>query len=494
MPKPSSIEKAAALSKKTGGLFVFATIDHSLVERENASAEIAKYSFAEFACGGCGGHFHHPKADGLQPHCIVCGHDDTKLIAASKPSVPRDSELSFLTCNSCGADNTFHQDLATACSKMHCVVCGTTLLASDMDLLTEPSPAPEADDMELVDIDDSIDVVAETTQDPASDNVGKPLTPDAVAPSTTTQDAPSDKPSGEVPADPVNPGTTLQDPIAPKQVTAEDEEIEVDFTEDLDLDDSSELSFLATGDTLCLMAKNQIIATLSEVDAGDNKDMLQTSQLRQAIAHTIQSQGLQKAIAHYGFKPVKMKIGLAKVLSKKIEARVAESAKVLATARDEVFQEVNQSLDIAAAGFATNFWRNKADPLKQALAAELRAVGVRNPQTLIDRVYANHAVASIHQVVELARELITKPVEARNGLAQAIDLARYQPMVVKASDDSDADDADEDNEDDEDSEEALVTVATPVHESVTASARPSVYRDKALASILGSESLPFAQF
>ena len=516
MPTPS-LEKAAAfaeLSKKHGGLFVFATRSAKLLSHENASAEIAKHKFAEHACADCGTHFEMVKAGAMQPFCITCGSEHVKVLAEVKPKVPSDSELASVSCSCCGTKTVIRPELASVAGSIHCTACGTAMTlkkaTADVEIDGQDSSVVDADDLDLIDLeDDPIDEeTAENTQgDPETE--APALSPDAVAPSTTTQESDPEAKTTDLPADPVEPNTTLQEP-APEISDADESEddldagddgedddedfdvVDVDMVEELDGDDNVELSFVHIGKDVHLIGKQQIIATLTEEAAGDNASIMHTEEFRRAVAHSISTLGLKKAVAQYGFKPATIKVKLDKTFAKKVEASVEKKAKELSAARNEVFEDVAQALDISAAGFAGNFWRNKVDPLKVALANELKAVGVKNSVQFVDRVFAAHGVAHIQQVLELAKELIKKPIEARNALAQAIDLAKYQPMVVKASDESDDEMEDEDTEEDDD----VLAVATPVSEPVVASTSnrsKSPYRSPVLASILGNGNLPFSQ-
>lgn len=510
MPTPS-LEKAAAvaeLSKKHGGLFVFATRSAKLLSHENASAEIAKHKFAEHACSDCGTHFEMVKADAMQPFCVTCGSEHVKVLAAVKPKVPGDSELASVPCSCCGTKTVIRPELASVAGSIHCTACGTAMTlkkaTADVEIDGQDGPVVDADDLDLIDIEEDPlgEETAENTQEnPESDP--KPLTTDPVAPATTTQETNTETKPTELPADPVAPTTTLQDP-APVVSEAEDgdeeslddgdfDPIEVDMVDELDGDEGVELSFVHIGKNVHLVGKQQIVATLTEEAAGDNAGIMHTEEFRRAVAHSIGSLGLKKAVAQYGFKPATVTVKVNKTFAKKVEASVKERAKELSAAQSEVFEDVSQCLDISAAGFAGNFWRNKADPLKAALANELKAVGVKNSTQFVDRVFASHGIAHMQQVLELAKELIKKPPEARNALAQAIDLAKYQPMVVKASDDGDADEElDEDTEDEDD----VLAVATLISEPVVASTSnhsKSPYRSPVIASILGNGTLPFSQ-
>jgi hypothetical protein len=119
--------------------------------------------------------------------------------------------------------------------------------------------------------------------------------------------------------------------------------------------------------------------------------------------------------------------------------------------------------------------------VKAALIKELEATGMSNATKLVDRVFAAHGVAQLRDVLALARELSTKPAEALNGLAQAINLSKYQPTVLASEDEGDDDTDDEDS----DEESTVTTVATAIDdEPFKQTAGTIQYKDKSIAAIL----------
>lgn len=531
-PNLKRASRFAEIARKTGGVFVFATRDATLPNAKDVSAEIAKHSFVQCSCKKCTAEFAFPKAEGAQPFCVVCGDGNVEVKGEVKASIAPDEELSYLTCAGCGTINAFHAALAGVGKHIHCSACGTDMLEKaadgsdegdgediDFDEDTEEAAddAPEVDDMELLDLEDDIedtdDAVATTTNE---DQVG-------VKPNTTTlpDDAGADRGPGApdsalVDGKPDNPGIepTTQNPdaVEPKVTKADtvkadaDEMPENDYgdeTMDMDLVDVEDedetpiesVSFFYGDKKVLLSARDQIIATLAEADAGAYKDMLQTEQFRMSVAHTIETEGLKKALATYKFKPSKVTVKVSKVVQAKVDAATEKQRKTATAGADTYAEQFQHSLDIAAAGYAGNFWRNKHDPLKTALIAELASLNIRKPEKIIDKIFAQYSVAQFREVIDVARELAKKPVVALNALAETIDLVKYTPTAnlkkpVTAGDDADedesVDDDDVDDDETEDEGEEFAT-ATPV-EVVTSSLKDSSFKTPELRRILGNSS------
>jgi hypothetical protein len=510
MPKTdlkATVAKLAEVARKTGGVFVFATRDANLPRGENVSAEIAEYPFAEHTCKECATVFSAVKAEGLQNHCITCGTDKVVANEISKPSIPQDSELSYLTCAACGTHNCFATAIGKeVASALCCTACGTNLhfTTASEEFMDSDDDTLDVDDMELLDLDGDSDVdeveVSEKTGgdtptapaaplDTGTPNTGKP-------PESTQEDTPSKEgnlvsPSNqdqrvEVPVDSKESATNADDtkPTDPKPAADEsgtEPGVEMDMM-DTCAESTEALTFAYVGNKVCLLSGVKIVATLSSEDAGDNADMLQTESFRQAVAHTINSKGLKVAASHYGFKSVKVSVPVKAMIDKAVASATEEKNKQVTASLDS--EQFQHATDIAAAGYAGNFWRNKSDPVKAALIKELEATGMSNATKLVDRVFAAHGVAQLRDVLALARELSTKPAEALNGLAQAINLSKYQPTVLASEDEGD-DDTDDEDDEDSDEESTVTTVATAIDdEPFKQTAGTIQYKDKSIAAIL----------
>lgn len=291
-----------------------------------------------------------------------------------------------------------------------------------------------------------------------------------------------------------------------------DDEIAVDMLANTDEEDCKTIAFVGIGKNILMLANNAVVASLSPEDAGENASIMQTESFRTALSHTIDNKGLKKACALYGFKPVTASIPLKKI----VDARVAKETASMKKAHDKALKEMadtfQQATDIAAAGFAQNYWRKRQNPLIAALVRELNAVNIRKPQTLVDNVMKGYAVAHMREVLAVARELAGKPRVALDSIAEAIDLGSYlpaRPAKVTADADSEGDEpvgdetsgADEDvtdetsgNQDDsaDDVESALDSPAEAVTAgSVNFKTNRSGNRSSEVANILGGDTVLF---
>ena len=247
------------------------------------------------------------------------------------------------------------------------------------------------------------------------------------------------------------------------------------------------------GHTVSIADGTTIIATLTEERAGAHAEILQTQQFKTAVAHSIRTLGLKKALANYGFEGARVRVPLKKEISTQVEAQTAAVRAEIATRILEIAEDFQQSVDIAAAGFAQNFWRNKPDPVKAALITELSAVGVKSAAKLVDRIFAAHGVEQMREVLVIARDLASKPTEARNGLSQAMNLSKYLPHAVKAEseeeiEDEEIEDEENEEEDEEDAKVATVAIASRLSEVSTRSSQTASYKTPELSRLLDGKS------
>lgn len=484
--KPNRAAVIASAAKDHGGMFVFATLDSNLIQSKDASSVIAKFKYHEHSCADCGSSFAAPVVAGLQYHCVSCGSGKVEASAKEvKPVIASDDSLSLVDCSSCGTHNVTHKSVVASVNQLNCTTCGHT-----MNFKATAGSDEDLDDMDTVDIEGDEDATDETA---ANDGQDIPSSPDGV----NTNEIPSDQPLDMDPA--VVPGVSQgfdqgTDPSEAAPATI-DLLSEFDANKDAQLaPEGTQLSFVYVGGKMGIAAGTTILATLSAEEAGEHAEMLHTQAFQTAVAHSIRTLGVKEAARTYGFKPATVTVNIDKIALERASVKAEAAATAVTATIEDVAADFGQSVDIAAAGFAANFWRNKHDPVKAALITEFTNLGVKAASKVVDRIFASHGVQQMREVLVIARELAEKPVEARNGLAQAIDLGKYLPTSVKATaeDESDLEELDDGDIQYDDSEEAgvIASVAIPAQTpaAVTASTGRSNYKTPELRSILGGLS------
>ncbi len=448
MKKPASPGKVKELAKRLGGIFVFATRDASIVESKNSKAEIAKHKFGEFACNSCGTHFNNVIVAGLHHHCITCGSEDTKVVNEEvKPEIPSDEDSTYQTCSSCGTTSIVNASL-TEMGHIHCSACGTEMTLAEPD--TEDNEVLELDDMEVINVEDED---TEDSLDLDTDDATEEL---------------SEESSDDVEVVDTTEDTHSNDETKPKAEELSEEEFEVDLAEDCD---SDEIEMAHLGGKIVMIKDDQIIAVLTKETAGKNADIMANESFIQAIKHTASTKGLTKAISSYGFVTNKITVNIPKYVEQRIATMSKEQDLRVTAKTDQVSASFEQSLMIASIGISKNFFKNSTDPVKAALIKELSSLGVSGATKIVDRVFATHGQAQVKEILTLAKELSSKPVDALNALSDALDMSKYVSVSLV--------------EEDEDVVTSFATVAS----TVTEDRKSSQYKSPELASILGNKPL-----
>lgn len=510
----ASVAKAA---KQLGGVYVFSSVDNSILKEENASAVIAKQSFAKYACSDCTAEFSALKELG-NPFCILCGseHIGQKGVVA-KQDIHPDSDLVSIPCRACTSTNIVHQEIAKSVNNhMHCATCGTELIGSIVVKASEDDEFGDdvsADDLDALDVDE----VASETTDGEDDADGKGVT-DSVAPGGADADPevaenliedkvdnvalPSATPVAEnlhveTPTD--LPTPSKEAPVAedlhdelPAAMANADEMPNNDYSEDIDMtdavdtDDLTEMSVFSTTDSIMIASGPYILAQLQKEEAGENKDIFNSDSFRKAVISRLQSSGFEVALKDFGFKPVVLKASLKKSLQKKVEASVAGKTAQMDSERGSLVASWQQSIDIAAVGLNKNFWKID-NPLKAALVRDLESAGMKKnaADKLINRVFASHSLAYTTALIEQAKVLMKKSVEARNELADTLDMTGILASGSGDYPESEDDDGDEDDDFQVSSIRGLTDMETA---SVTRSRQVSSSEGSAIQRILSSAS------
>lgn len=523
MNKPLSKKaaKIAETAKASGGMFVFATRDQKLIDAKNTSAVLSKFKFTEHACADCGHKFQAVAAKGLQYHCNSCGSGKTEAASAevAKLDLPTDDDLTLITCGSCGTHNIMASAVVASVNQMNCSACGhemnykTTASAEEADAdempMNDMDPITDVDDMDLVEIDDVMedDSGDELFDDEATaDTTGMDVAPVSAKTKTTAGDnidkygtPPLEDQGHAGDNDPApDPDAERRKGIVENKSTDESLDIEVDLSDvvterpsadvrETDIPAAPAIAFVYLGDAMNVAVGNTIVATLTPENAGENAERMFQRNFQLAVKHSIETLGLKEALKNYGFQTAKITIKAGPQIAKMVKEGIEEKTKQVTASLDGAAEDFQQSVDIAAAGWAQNFWRNHTSPVKAALVSELTAAGLRagSAEKLVDRVFAAHGVADVRTMLTIARDLAAKPVEARNGLAEAVNLAKYLPHKAEASQVEEADAGEDEDEDNE----VVATIATSVSSVDKSDNQVTAhYKSPELAAILGDKS------
>lgn len=435
-----------ALAKTNGPSFVIASEE----------PELKQVEMAAFKCNACNVPFR--AVAGTQPFCVTCGSEDVidEEIPAEDDFVfpETDDEMSAIQCSSCGTHNLITDKLATAfAGNLHCVTCGEDVefMAGEGD-----TSENEGDEVVLEGEDDLLaveDVAAESSEgeetEESEQSEGEDLIDDTEEEAEFEGDVDND---GDIDA---------EDFEAVEEESVGEESARIKL---LTVAKKGELSFELSGSKLTAYIGDTPVATLQKETAGENAGVMHSTTFTQAVKHTARSMGVERALAHFGFKPLFITVPVNKFVNMKAEAKISgERAKIEEQAKT-FKDDFRHCLQIASAGLNKRFFKNQDNALKAALFDELSALNIRNPAKVIDKVFAAHSDSYHSTLIALATDLLGKDANVRNQIAEAVGCANYQAAEM-----DEVDMLDEESEGEDVSVEETLESAGVRRKSVTAS-------------------------
>jgi len=412
-------ERASALNtatKETGAVFYVL-----------ASPNADSYKTQEiggFKCVSCTTEFASTKSEGFAPFCVNCGSEDVKAHDVKVQAVAEDNALSGIQCptKACASLNIVSDETATTLKgEVCCASCGTHINYE----IAEQDASKEFDEADKFQKEKMAGDKAENKE--SAEDV------------TDTEEVEDKDDKDEETSD-------SDDDFGGDDIGNDDEEM---MDEDEDVDESCmEMSMLKialaskqrsvdivnVGAAVYAMVNGSTVASLNFEKAGDNKSVFYTKAFLDSIAAKVNNIGLEKALANFGFQEIKVAFPLAKTIEEnatvKAEAAVKSYKERLAT----LSADMTQCLSIAATGLNKGFYRNEGNPLKAAFYAELEAAGVRSPAKIIDKIFAAAGDDWNKAMITKAMDLLSKTVEVRNELAEAITGSAYQLADAEEAD------------------------------------------------------------
>jgi hypothetical protein len=179
---------------------------------------------------------------------------------------------------------------------------------------------------------------------------------------------------------------------------------------------------------------NLPVATLEKANAGENQNVFFSRQLISAIKHSAKKVGAEKALSSFGFELAKVNIPVGNIVAKRVDAKLAEHKDKLQASVQTLSDDYEQALSLAMAALTKGFYRNRGNAVRDSLVQELSAANVRNPGKLVYRVFASAGMQFNKDVLELAKELLSKSVDHRNELAGS--LGEMAPKEAEEEEDS----------------------------------------------------------
>lgn len=494
MPKKAHLIKASVLNEHSAEtnealIFVYAGLTR---EVDN------NMEMAAFHCVKCATEFAAIK--GTSPYCVTCGSESVEEDDAQNLDVETyedaDEELASITCHSCNTHNIVKLETASVLgSSMHCVTCGENIdfqspdelededleideleeaaadsdaddldadeIESDEDEMEEAAAESDEEELEEDDYDAAMEKLEKETarlkrkaeilaadEEESDDENLKDDFADAEE-SDDVEEAATDSDEEEKEYESDLDAEELEEDAA---ADSDEEELEEEEVEDVEeealasLVGDGEFSLDRVNDVIVASINSLPVATLSKENAGENKAIFHSAEFSSAIKHTVKKYGVQKGLENFNFALAKVKIPVSNIVKNRVTASVEKETARVEKQLAAMTQDFEQCFGIAMAALNKGFFKNKTNPLKQGFVAQLTTAGLRNPAKLVDGVFKTSANDMTIAAFELAKELMTKSLQYRNEIAEAVGEANYQENES---------DTDENNVDDENLENRL---------------------------------------
>lgn len=434
--------KAREIAKRSQkeGIFVYASFDGVIEKAENSTDEMLKSVLSSYDCEDCSSVF--VSQAKTTPFCVTCGSHHVKEKAKVEDTASlelSDSNLAAITCVQCKATNIMTRSTVAAMGEFACTTCGSHLKASVTDIEQLPegevTVIPDdngADNKPLVTLDtDEIaevefedddefdydeDVVAEGDLFADDDDNGEA---DILENHPNVDEVRLEDVEVSGPADAFRNtlDTMVDDQEVVDEVTYSDSEDGDDLIDAMDIDDTVEdLEFARVGARLLAMKGYVTVATITEAAGVD----IDSTAFRRAVTTLARKEGLRKSLATLQFKPVKVKTVTAATLEK-IKAEAADEA----TARIQAsFEEIGESVALAAAGLARNQLAEFDNPLHAKLAAFLASRGVRGSEKEAAKFCLEAGEPYTTVLMEAASQLREKGSDFRQVLAATFKMTK----------------------------------------------------------------------
>lgn len=184
--------------------------------------------------------------------------------------------------------------------------------------------------------------------------------------------------------------------------------------------------------TLCVVKDTTVIASMTPARAKKAQvlDVYASPAYHHLLTVEAKKHGLMSALVANGFATERLNLSASKVVAKTIKLEAASIEKRLTKVQAAKQEALDQSIAIAAVGISRNFFNQVDNPLRAALEQELVQAGLKNPQRMLQRIFASHGQGYIQNALALAHKLSAMNEQVRADYAEALDLVNDAPEDV----------------------------------------------------------------
>ncbi len=169
-----------------------------------------------------------------------------------------------------------------------------------------------------------------------------------------------------------------------------------------------------------LFADKSPVAVSEVSRAGESvQSIFKTDQYKEAFSAATSDGVTQETLDSFGFEPTSVDVPIDEAVRQTVEAMVNEKIKEYDDKAANLVERFQTCVGIAAVGINKgSFGKN---PLKAALTASLKNVGVRNAEIIVDDAFEKHGEDAQREIVEKALDLMDKTPETLNEVAAMVE-------------------------------------------------------------------------
>ena len=152
--------------------------------------------------------------------------------------------------------------------------------------------------------------------------------------------------------------------------------------------------------------------------------MFNNHKLSRAFMHLAAEKGVVAAAAEMGFDSYSMTIDVPSVVqaqaTQAADQRIADMTAQVENAVQDNQERLVAALSTALMGIQRGFWRDARNPVADSLRTSLSATGFGTAEALVNNAFDTQGDVLIRTAVNKALELMAKPAEVQNSIAESI--------------------------------------------------------------------------
>lgn len=178
------------------------------------------------------------------------------------------------------------------------------------------------------------------------------------------------------------------------------------------------------------------MSSLASVQSEPLRAVFNDDKFGQAFTAAVATDGVEAALQDFGFERINPEIEVEHVVEQammhRAEARVREVEASFNEERTQYADRYMAALATASLGINRGVFKDLNNPIAARLLASLSQAGVKNAADLIQDAFVQGGNRYNEMLISKAAELVAKPLETQNEIAEMVANASDRPLQVKS--------------------------------------------------------------